>query len=83
MGLAVGRPDARLIVVSHGGAIRAVLDRVDPGNDFGPITNGSVHSFELTPSAVGDATLRLIAFDDPLGSSLDEQNAIEAREDHR
>jgi len=81
--LAVGRPDARLVVVSHGGAIRAVLDRVDPGNDFGPITNGSVHSFELVPSADGAAVLRLIAFDDPLGSSLDEQNAIEAREDHR
>ncbi len=76
--LAASRPDAALIVVSHGGAIRAVLDRVRPTNDYGPITNGSVHSFEL----VGEA-LELIAFDDPLGSSLDEQNAIEAREDHR
>jgi hypothetical protein len=27
--------------------------------------------------------LRLVAFDDPLGSSLDEQNAIEAREDEQ
>jgi uncharacterized phosphatase len=75
--LALSRPDARLIVVSHGGAIRAVLDRVDPATEYGPITNGSVHSFEL----VG-GTLELVAFDDPLGSSLDEQNAIEARE-HR
>lgn len=76
MDIAASRPDAALIVVSHGGAIRAVLDRVDPATEYGPITNGSVHSFEL----VG-GELRLIAFDDPLGSSLDEQNAIEARED--
>jgi probable phosphoglycerate mutase len=74
--LALARAGAALIVVSHGGAIRAVLDRVHPGHEYGPITNGSVHSFEL----VGDR-LELIAFDDPLGSSLDEQNAIEARED--
>jgi hypothetical protein len=53
-----------------------VLDRVDPATEYGPITNGSVHSFEFV-----DGELRLIAFDDPLGSSLDEQNAIEARED--
>lgn len=76
--IASARPAAALIVVSHGGAIRAVLDRVDPTTEYGPITNGSVHSFEL----VGDR-LRLVAFDDPLGSSLDEQNAIEAREDER
>jgi broad specificity phosphatase PhoE len=74
--LAMARPDAALVVVSHGGAIRSVLDRVEPGHEYGPITNGSVHSFEL----VGDR-LELVAFDDPLGSSLDEQNAIEARED--
>jgi uncharacterized phosphatase len=66
-----------LVVVSHGGAIRAVLDHLEADNDYGPITNGSVHSFRL----VGDH-LELIAFDDPLGSSLDEQNALEAQEDH-
>ncbi|MFW8745320.1 histidine phosphatase family protein [Mesorhizobium japonicum] len=76
--LAGAHPDAALIVVSHGGAIRAVLDHVEPGHEYGPITNGSVHSFEAL-----DGALRLIAFDDPLGSSLDEQNAIEAREDAR
>ena len=76
--LATARPETALIVVSHGGAIRAVLDQVEPGHEYGAITNGSVHSFDL----VGDG-LRLVAFDDPLGSSLDEQNAIEAREDHR
>lgn len=81
-GLALAHPGQVLVVVSHGGAIRAVLDRVDPGNDFGPITNGSVHSLELAPAADGIA-LRLVAFDDPLGSSLDEQNALEAREDGR
>jgi uncharacterized phosphatase len=73
--LGLARPDAALVIVSHGGAIRAVLDRVDPENEYGPITNGSVHSFRL----VGDR-LELIAFDDPLGSSLDEQNALEAQE---
>ena len=74
--LAMARPDAALVVVSHGGAIRAVLNAVEPGNGYGAITNGSVHRFEI----LGDA-LRLVAFDDPLGSSLDEQNAIEAEED--
>lgn len=76
--LAASRSGAALIVVSHGGAIRAVLDHIEPGHEYGAITNGSVHSFEL----VGDG-LRLVTFDDPLGSSLDEQNAIEAREDRR
>ena len=76
--LAIARPDAMLVVVSHGGAIRAILDHVEPDHEYGAITNGSVHSFDL----VGDV-LRLVAFDDPLGSSLDEQNAIEAREDRR
>jgi uncharacterized phosphatase len=76
--LATAHPDAALVVVSHGGAIRAVLDHVEPGHEYGPITNGSVHSFEAV-----DGALRLIAFDDPVGSSLDEQNAVEAREDAR
>jgi uncharacterized phosphatase len=76
--LATAHPGAALVVVSHGGAIRAVLDHVDPAHEYGPITNGSVHSFEVV-----DGVLRLVAFDDPVGSSLDEQNAVEAREDAR
>jgi uncharacterized phosphatase len=74
--LAEAHPGESLIVVSHGGAIRAVLTAVDPASSHGMITNGSVHSFRFD----GDG-LRLIAFDDPIESeSLDEQNAVEARE---
>ena len=76
--LAAAHPDESLIVVSHGGAIRAVLTAVDPASSHGMITNGSIHSFRFD----GDG-LRLIAFDDPIADdcgALDEQNAIEARE---
>jgi uncharacterized phosphatase len=80
--LAQAYPGARLLAVSHGGAIRAVLDAVDPGGRHGAITNGSVHSFELV-----DGALELIAFDDPIEElslecgtdDLDEQNALERR----
>ena len=72
-----------VVVVSHGGVIRAVLDTVDPGNTHGSITNGSIHSFEHA-----DGTLELIAFDDPIDAlslgcateDLDEQNALEGRD---
>ncbi|HEV7742667.1 MAG TPA: histidine phosphatase family protein [Pseudolysinimonas sp.] len=75
--LAAAHPDQRLVVVSHGGAIRAVLTAVDPHYTHGMITNGSVHSFEF-----GDDVLKLIEFDDPIAvDSLDEQNAVEAREE--
>ncbi|MCU1416048.1 MAG: histidine phosphatase family protein [Schumannella sp.] len=75
--LAAAHPDQRLVVVSHGGAIRAVLTAVDPHYTHGMIANGSVHSFEF-----GDDVLKLIEFDDPIAvDSLDEQNAVEARED--
>jgi len=82
--LAIAHPDEALVVVSHGGAIRAVLTAVDPAFSHGTITNGSVHSFRF-----GDDELRLIAFDDPIAvesigddcGDLDDQNAVEARED--
>jgi broad specificity phosphatase PhoE len=82
--LAESRPGQALVVVSHGGAIRAVLTEVDPESQFGMITNGSVHSFRLE-----EGGLRLIAFDDPLEDEsitegcgdIDEQNAVEAMED--
>ena len=72
-----------LIVVSHGGVIRSVLNVVDPTTTHGAITNGSVHSFELV-----DGALELIAFDDPIDElslqygtdDLDEQNALENRD---
>ncbi len=82
--LASDRPGESLLIVSHGGAIRAVLDEVDPEAAHGTITNGSVHSFRLA-----DGALRLIAFDDPIEvesigedrGDLDEQNRVEAMED--
>ena len=74
-GLAIAHPDQSLVVVSHGGAIRAVLTAVQPSASHGMITNGSVHSFRF-----GDE-LELIAFDDPIATALDEQNAVEAREE--
>ena len=84
--LAERRPGSNLIVTTHGGVIRAVLNAVAPGADEHhgvPITNGSVHSFRHV-----DGGLELIAFDDPIdaesiadgfGDILD-QNAIEQRE---
>jgi uncharacterized phosphatase len=83
MTLARAHQGESLIVVSHGGLIRAVLNLVDPDNKHGAITNGSVHSFELI-----DGALELIAFDDPIDEEslecgtddLDEQNAIEGRD---
>ncbi|MBN9607032.1 MAG: histidine phosphatase family protein [Actinomycetales bacterium] len=82
--LAQARPGQRLVIVSHGGAIRAVLDHAEPGVRRGAITNGSVHSFRHR-----DGALDLIAFDDrlepesiaPEAGELDAQNALEARED--
>ena len=82
--LAEQHPGERLIVVSHGGAIRAVLNTVDPDTDHGRISNGSVHSFHYE-----DGSLRLIAFNDPIEvesqlpdcEDIDAQNAIEARDD--
>jgi broad specificity phosphatase PhoE len=84
MELAAERPGDALLVVSHGGAIRAVLNEVEPTASHGSITNGSVHSFRLE-----DGALRLIAFDDPIEiesigddcGDLDEQNRVEADED--
>ena len=84
MRLAAERPGESLLIVSHGGAIRSVLNQVEPSASHGMITNGSVHSFRLE-----DGALRLIAFDDPIEiesigedcGDLDEQNRVEADED--
>ena len=84
LGLAAQHPDEAIIVVSHGGVIRAILSEVDPQGGHGRITNGSVHSFRHD-----DGTFVLISFNDPIDeeslalgeASLDEQNAIERRED--
>jgi broad specificity phosphatase PhoE len=82
-GLAKSRPGASLIVVTHGGVIRSVLDAVDHNVAHGSITNGSIHSFELVDGALG-----LVAFNDPIDElslecgteDLDQQNAMESRE---
>jgi broad specificity phosphatase PhoE len=82
--LAERHPGERLVIVSHGGAIRSVLQTAEPGTQHPRITNASVHSFR-----VEDGALRLIAFDDPIeeesllpgSSDLDAQNAVEAAED--
>jgi uncharacterized phosphatase len=83
MDLATRRAGESLVVVTHGGVIRSVLNVVDPEVAHGRISNGSIHSFELV-----DGSLELIAFDDPIDElslecgteSLDEQNAMESRE---
>ena len=84
--LAEQYPGQSVIVVGHGGVIRAVLTAIAP-DDYqardGRIRNGSIHSFSHT-----DGTLDLIAFDDPIEiESLDcatddlvDQNALESRE---
>lgn len=83
LALAGQHPAESLVVVSHGGAIRAALGVAEPDGGFGPITNGSVHTFHVD---AGD--LRLIAFDDPIeiaavdprAGDLATQNAVEARD---
>jgi len=78
--------DARLIVTTHGGVIRTVLNKVSPEPRYHrgiPITNGSVHSFRHV-----DGALELVLFDDPIDvesvaddcGDLDDQNAVEQRE---
>lgn len=82
--LAERHPGERLVIVSHGGAIRSVLQTAEPDTKHPRITNASVHSFR-----VEDGALQLIAFDDPIEeesllperSDLDAQNAVEAAED--
>lgn len=84
--LAQLHPSRTLIIVSHGGVIRSVLNAVDPHTRHGTISNGSIHSFELV-----DGTIELIAFDDPIDElslacatdDLDAQNAVESRDSAR
>jgi uncharacterized phosphatase len=82
--IAERHPDQAVIVVSHGGVIRSILNAVEPGTSASElIRNGSVHSFRHV-----DGALELIAFNDPIEAEslecatdeLEDQNAIEARE---
>ena len=75
--------DQAVVVVSHGGVIRSILNVIDPGSRHGMITNGSVHSVRHE-----DGSFELIAFNDPIEleslsyatDDLEEQNAVERRE---
>jgi probable phosphoglycerate mutase len=81
--LAENHQGQSLLVVSHGGVIRSVLNAIQPDHWHGSIRNGSVHSFRHT-----DGTLELITFDDPIdveslqpdAEELEQQNAVERRE---
>ncbi|CAN5293129.1 phosphatase PhoE [soil metagenome] len=94
MVLAARHPEEKLIVTTHGGVIRAVLNTVAPEAMFHrgvPIGNGSVHSFNYS-----DEGLQLVLFNDPIdeeserlaselassraADDFDEQNPLEARE---
>ena len=81
---AEAHPGENVIVTTHGGLIRAVLNAVaaGAGSHHGrQITNGSIHSFR-----VDDGGLSLVAFDDPIeeeteaGEDFSEQNPAEERE---
>jgi len=86
MTIADSHPDQSVIVVSHGGVIRGVLNAIDPEGKHGTIRNGSVHSFSYR-----DGSVRLIAFDDPIeieseesgAGDLEDQNELERRESAR
>lgn len=84
--LAEGHPGENLIVTTHGGVIRTVLNTIAPDAPVHrgvAISNGSIHSFRLN-----DGALQLVAFDDPIeeasvepgSADLSEQNALEQRE---
>ncbi len=80
--LAAKHPGGSVIVVSHGGVIRSVLDEFAVHISREPITNGSVHSFRHV-----DGGLELIEFDDPIevesvlpgAGDISEQNVFETR----
>lgn len=75
----------RVIVVAHGGLIRAILGAVDPTGSHGVISNGSIHSFRYR-----DGSFDLLVFDDPIDDAsleisrddIEVQNALEGREAH-
>ncbi|MCU1439758.1 MAG: histidine phosphatase family protein [Rhodoglobus sp.] len=83
MGIAEEHPGESVLVVSHGGVIRSILNAVDPDNRHGLITNGSIHSFSHE-----HGSFALIAFDDPIEveslglatEDIEAQNAVERRD---
>lgn len=83
LAIAAEHPGENVIVVSHGGVIRAVLGAIDAEKVHGTITNGSIHSVRIV-----DGSLELIAFNDPIEElslengtdDIEEQNALEMRD---
>lgn len=83
LAIAAECPGQDVIIVSHGGVIRAVLGAIDPDKVHGTITNGSIHSVRVV-----DGSLELIAFNDPIEElsleggtgDIEEQNALEMRD---
>jgi uncharacterized phosphatase len=84
--IAKNRPGQHLIITTHGGVIRTVLEAVAPGSDLHRgvrITNGSIHSFRCI-----NGVLKLVAVNDPIevasveagAEDLTMQNALEGRE---
>lgn len=84
--IAKNRPGQHVIITTHGGVIRTVLESVAPGSDVHRgvrITNGSIHSFRCI-----NGVLKLVAFNDPIevasvqpgAEDLTMQNALEGRE---
>ncbi len=66
--LARQHPGKNVIVVAHGGVIRAILQATTGSAYFGErITNGSVHSFHHS-----DDGLQLVQFNDPLETLTDD-----------
>jgi uncharacterized phosphatase len=83
--VAADRAGEHLVLTTHGGVIRAVLNAIAPSPKHRgvPITNGSIHSFRYA-----NGGLQLVAFNDPIeidsvtpgADDLIEQNAMESRE---
>lgn len=81
--LALAHPEKAVVVVTHGGVIRSVLNLVDPDTDHGPIANGSIHSVRQA-----HGSLQLLAFNDPIeqrsivvgAGDIAQQNSLERRD---
>jgi uncharacterized phosphatase len=83
LALAEAHPGESIVVVSHGGVIRTVLNTIAPLAPAEQIRNGSVHSLRHS-----EGTLDLVAFNDPIeleslelaDADIEEQNAVESRD---
>jgi len=85
--IAEEHPGGRVLVVTHGGLIRSLLMRLEPGegdHHTEAIPNGSVHSLDYAEGA-----LALVGFNEELvvpgegDEDITEQNPVEGRESDR